>query len=137
MGGRGAAIFVIEPHETFVGLLGGRFGPGDRAAFFHNMVEHGVAEHVRLVNLSSEVVTPGWKLPVALLWVDGDHRYEAVRRDLECWLPFLTEEAVIVFDDAQVDGPAQVIAELTSQAWKIIDQTGKTTTLARTATLLS
>ena len=63
------------------------------------MLNLGLAQTVRLVNLSSEVVAPGWTCPVSLLWVDGDHRYEGVRRDIDCWARHLAPGATVVLDD--------------------------------------
>ena len=111
--GSSAPIYAIEPHEEFVGPLGGRFGPQDRRAFYSNMVQSGAYANVRLINLSSEVVTPGWNLEVELLWIDGDHRYNSVHRDLYCWKKHLARNAIIVFDDAKDKnlGPASLIRE--------------------------
>ena len=64
-------VYAIEPHEHFIGELGGNFGPPDRAAFFETMLRTSCFENVRLVNLSSEIVSPGWQLPVSALWIDG------------------------------------------------------------------
>jgi hypothetical protein len=55
--GHGAAVYAVEPHEPFVGHLGGTFGPCDRPHFFTNLLRAGVAEDVRLVAVSSEVIT--------------------------------------------------------------------------------
>lgn len=112
--GRRVPVFSIEPHQTFTGVLGGKFGPADAGAFHRAMVETGCYHVVRLVSLSSEQVTPGWRSPVALLWIDGDHRYEGVRRDFESWRPHLIAGATVVFDDAAdpAIGPYRLIAEL-------------------------
>jgi len=112
--GHRVPVFTIEPHQTFTGVLGGRFGPADTGAFHRAMLETGCYHVVRLVSLSSEQVVQSWCLPVALLWIDGDHRYEGVRRDFESWRPHLIKGATVVFDDA-VDpsiGPHRLIAEL-------------------------
>ncbi len=45
-------------------------------------------------------VVRGWKRPVDVLFVDGDHTYPAVRRDAEEWLPFLKENGFILFHDS-------------------------------------
>lgn len=82
--GSGTAVFAIEPHERFVGVYGGQFGPENRRAFFETMLRFGGWENTRLINVSSEVVGVGWRLPIGLLWIDGDHRYDAVRRDSRC-----------------------------------------------------
>jgi hypothetical protein len=80
------------------------------------MLEQGCSEIVSLINLSSEGFAPHWQEPVALLWIDGDHRYPGVRRDFELWAPYLTPEAVVVFDDALDPGlgPRRLIDELTA-----------------------
>lgn len=112
--GARAPVYAIEPHETFVGALGGEFGPRDRAAFFRTMLRTGCYRNVRLVNLTSEVVASGWHLPIALLWIDGDHTYEGVRRDFDSWSPHLTADATIAFDDTDHEdlGPHRVLSEL-------------------------
>ena len=124
-------VYAIEPHEEFVGVLGGRFGPADRRAFFANLLKAGVVERVRLVNLSSEVVAPGWQLPVGLLWIDGDHRYEAVRRDFECWEPHL--RGPVAFHDAiqPTLGPARLIAELLASGFELVEHVQGTKVLRR------
>jgi len=107
-------VFAIEPHEVFTGVLGGEFGPQDRGAFFKAMLDTSCYQIVRLINLSSETVAPGWDRKVSLLWIDGDHRYEGVKRDFYCWSPHLTSDAIIAFHDSinpQL-GPRRLIAEL-------------------------
>jgi hypothetical protein len=111
--GHGAPVFAVEPHETFEGPLGGSYGPADRRAFFENLLALDVVEHVRLLNTSSEVIAPGWSRGVGLLWIDGDHAYEGVRRDLDCWHPHLLPGAVVALHDALDPdlGPSLAIAE--------------------------
>jgi predicted O-methyltransferase YrrM len=109
-------VYAIDPHEDFRGILASnfRFGPSDRTHFMQNMLRVEVTEIVRPVSLSSEYVTSSWPDAVALLWIDGDHRYKAVKRDLTCWLPHLRPDATIIFHDAtnpQI-GPLHVIEEL-------------------------
>lgn len=112
--GHRAPVFAIDPHEEFTGVLGGRFGPEDRAAFYRAMLETGCDRVVRLVNLASEVVASGFDRKVALLFVDGDHRDEAVRRDFHAWLPHLESGAFVAFDDSLDPklGPARLIGHL-------------------------
>ncbi len=130
----GAPVFAVEPHGYFVGALGGEFGPADRRAFFRTMLRTGLWDRVRLVNLSSEVIAPGWMLPVDLLWVDGDHRYEAVRRDVDVWLPHMTASARLLLDDSTNAhlGPARVVRELLdSGSFTLERQVGKVSQLMR------
>ena len=113
-GAHNAPVYTIEPHESFDGILGGKFGPSDRVHFIRNMMELDLFETIRLVNLSSEVVTPGWQQPVGLLWIDGDHRLAAVRRDVECWMPHLRPDATVILHDCHQPrlGPVHVAEQL-------------------------
>ena len=51
---------------------------------------------------------------VGLLWIDGDHSYEGVKRDFCCWSQHLTDDATVAFDDATdpTIGPCKIIDEL-------------------------
>jgi hypothetical protein len=131
--GNQAPIFAIDPHEAFTGIFGGEFGPQDRAAFYRNMLKTGSWENVRLINLSSEIVTPGWTLPVGMLWIDGDHSYEGVKRDYECWVPFLLPGAPLVLDDTihPEGGPYQLVGELEAAGWRVSERVGKVAVLRR------
>jgi len=131
--GHGARVYAVEPHEPFVGPRGGEFGAEDRAAFFRNMVRTGAYRQVRLLNTSSEVVAAGWKEPVALLWLDGDHSYEGVRRDFDAWAPHLLLGCDLVLDDVDDPklGPQRLIDELTRAGWVEITRIGQVAHLRR------
>ena len=131
--GNSPPIYAVEPHEPFVGVLGGEFGPEDRAAFFRNMVRTGAYRQVRLLNISSEVVAPGWRQPVALLWLDGDHAYEGVRRDFDAWEPHLLPGCDVVLDDANDPelGPHRLVQELIGDGWESVAQVGRLAHLRR------
>jgi predicted O-methyltransferase YrrM len=134
LNGRRPPVYAIEPHETFQGLLGGRFGPGDRAAFYRAMLETGCYEVVRLINVSSEVIAPGWTHEIGLLWIDGDHSYQGVKRDVACWLPHLAGHGLIVFDDTLDPslGPHQVITEMIqTHGFEVVRRVGSVAVLHR------
>jgi hypothetical protein len=129
-----APVFVIDPHEEFVGIYGGKFGPEDRGSFFETMLKLQLYPIIRLINLSSEWLSRTWPLPVSLLWIDGDHTFEGVKRDIDCWLPKLHDEASIVFDDAldPTVGPCRIIEQLTvDPSWTRSAAIGKTVTIVR------
>lgn len=133
---RGAAIpvYCIEPHRPFVGHYGGTFGSADRGAFYDTMCRSGAFEDVALINLSSEDVTSAWKVPVGLVFIDGDHRPAQVRRDFECWEPHVVPGGRIAFDDALDPGcgPSRVIAEiLDTRRFRIVDGVGKVVVLEK------
>ncbi|HVG57612.1 MAG TPA: class I SAM-dependent methyltransferase [Hyalangium sp.] len=69
---------------------------------------------------------------IALLFVDADHHYNAVRADLEAWMPFLTPEGVVVLHDVgSWEGPTRAAAELLSSGYRKVDQAGASLALAR------
>lgn len=112
--GKNVPVYAIDPHKSFIGVLGGVFGPQDRTAFYRAMLENSCSEIVSLINLSSENFFLSWNEPISLLWIDGDHSYEGVNRDFKCWVPHLQTKAMIAFDDATDPklGPYKLINEL-------------------------
>jgi predicted O-methyltransferase YrrM len=62
-----------------------------RAAGVEDLVEARVATSVE--------AAADWSGPVDLLYVDGWHSYDAVVADGEAWLPHLSSQGVVVFDD--------------------------------------
>jgi predicted O-methyltransferase YrrM len=71
-----------------------------------------------LRQLSSEAVRR-WREPIDFLFIDGDHAYEAVRRDWEDWTPFVAPHGYVALHDAQPSewtdhdsGPVRFVREL-------------------------
>jgi predicted O-methyltransferase YrrM len=48
--------------------------------------------------------------PIGLLYVDGDHSYEAVMADFDAWKRSMAPEGVIIFDDYNKSNPGVVKA---------------------------
>jgi predicted O-methyltransferase YrrM len=79
----------------------------------------------------SDVVSQTWRDPIDFLFIDGDHAYEAVRRDYEDWSPHVTPDGVMLFHDALVDAPwmdrgfgsARFVAELQERGdgWRLVE----------------
>ena len=107
-------VYALDPHSSFTGECGGEFGPEDRGEFFRTMLNSECYRTVRLINLSSEIVTPGWTEDVSFLWIDGDHSLEGTKRDVECWMPHLSEDAYLAFHDTTKPnlGPHTVVNQL-------------------------
>lgn len=128
----GVPVYAIDPQETFTGVMGAQFGPADRVEFLRNILRCGVAETVRVVNLTSRAAAAGWEQPVGLLWIDGDHRYESVKQDLECWQPHLAAGALVALHDS-IDpklGPQQAIREaVAAGSFEPVEVVGSTSVL--------
>ncbi|MCW8107615.1 class I SAM-dependent methyltransferase [Alteromonas ponticola] len=125
-------IFCIDPHQAFTGELGGKFGPNDRKDFFQLMLDSGAYQEVSLINLESTIPAKGWDKPIGMLFIDGDHRYGAVKEDYQNWYPHVIDGGVIAFDDSrflsgQTLGSAQFVDELIKAGAQPIETVGKIT----------
>jgi predicted O-methyltransferase YrrM len=100
---------VGQPHESEVlKAEGTTFGQ-----FLRNLRQAGVFDHVRPIRASSIEAASHWSEPIRLLFIDGDHSYEASRADFEAWSPFVEEEGLIAFHDVdQWAGVTRFYAEL-------------------------
>lgn len=79
-----------------------------------NMLELGLFHIVRLINLGSDSLNDRWPVPVSLLWMDGDHRYEAISHNFTHWKPSLGDGAIVVLNNAhdQNEGAGKLAAEI-------------------------
>lgn len=112
LAGGGAQVYSVDPHVDFTGPRGGRFGRHDQQELYANLARAGVGAAVSVVGLDSRQVASSWgAIGVGLLFIDGDHRYEAVRADLDAWSPHLAPDARVAFDDADYADVARLISE--------------------------
>jgi predicted O-methyltransferase YrrM len=111
--GNGSRVYAIDPHADFVGVRGHTFGPIDQAAFYQNISRLGLGQIVSAVSLPARSAARAWTTRnIALLWIDGDHRYEAVHDDYHDWAPYLMNDAMVAFHDASLKGVDRLMTEL-------------------------
>ncbi|SFM74862.1 class I SAM-dependent methyltransferase [Thermodesulforhabdus norvegica] len=121
-------IYCIDPHEEFIGYYGGKFGSQDRGSFYRTMLITRAFRDVALINMSSHDVAQAWRRPIGLLFIDGDHRYESVKRDFQYWEPHVLLGGLIVFHDATDPkcGPFRLIREIMeSGRFQHVDTVGR------------
>ena len=70
--------------------------------FLRNIDTAGVAQHVRPIRASSTEAARGWREPIRLLFIDGDHSYEASRDDFAAWSPKVEGNGLVAFHDVGV-----------------------------------
>jgi hypothetical protein len=110
--GNGAHVWAIDPWELYLGEpvdlsglgLGAGYGPtntkGTRRWAEHNVRSLGYSRSITLIQGHSRPEGQAWQgPPVGLLFVDGDHSYEAVQDDLLTWAEHMAPGGTIVFDD--------------------------------------
>jgi len=85
--------------------------------FKENIARVGVSEYVNPIMASSREAAALWEQPIRLLFIDGDHSYEASKEDFESWSPFVVPGGLIAFHDiGHWPGVTQFYAELLSNA---------------------
>jgi predicted O-methyltransferase YrrM len=107
----GGRVYAIDPHCR------SREHPSAETLdeFLGNLARNGLADIVEPLVMTSEAAAAHIEGPVELLFIDGDHSYEAVRRDAELWLPRLIEGGTVMFHDvatAAYSGPRRVVREM-------------------------
>jgi len=107
----GHRVYAIDPHRR------SREYPDAETEeeFRANLARNGLTAVVEPLIMTSEEAMARVAGPVELLFIDGDHSYEAVRRDAELWLPRLIEGATVMFHDvatAAYSGPRRVVREM-------------------------
>ena len=87
-----------------------------------------VAQIVTLIKDFSQNIVTSWQAPIELLFIDGDHEYESVKRDFYDWYPHIITNGVVAFHDTchdQLPGPHRLVQELKGtkllNSWILID----------------
>jgi predicted O-methyltransferase YrrM len=80
--------------------------------FKKNIFSFGVSDYVIPLVMSSEEANKSWQRPIKLLWIDGSHEYEDVKKDFLIWQEYLVEGGLIAFHDTFFwPGPKKVVDE--------------------------
>ncbi len=80
--------------------------------FMQNIRQAGLDKMVCPVASSSTEAAAAWSGPVRLLFVDGEHTYDAVKSDFNAWSRFIVSEGLVVFHDILWQGVQQFYEEL-------------------------
>lgn len=102
-------------------------GADDHAAFHANLAAAGVADRVRHVRLPSAAALGEVTGPIALLYVDGAHRFAPARADLARWGARVAPGGVMLVHDAfsSVGVTLALLRECVGQGgWRYAGRTG-------------
>lgn len=107
-GGQFESIEIVETGTTL-----NRFRENIRSAGVEWFIRNMTGESV-------DIATKFWTGSIRLLFIDGDHSYEASKADFEAWFPFVVNDGVICFHDVDAwPGVTQFYKELmTYGVWK-------------------
>jgi hypothetical protein len=107
-------IVAIDPH-TGPSITDPKVAPGSSTfeEFVTALRTAKLQDHVEIHRAFSRDAAKGWKRPIRLLWVDGDHTYQGVSKDFELFSPFLSNGAIVAMHDAlhAYEGPIRVFVE--------------------------
>jgi predicted O-methyltransferase YrrM len=81
--------------------------------FSESLRSAGVDSWVEVHRACSRDVAQGWKRPIRLLWIDGDHTYAGAKADFDGFAPFVANGGIVAFHDALhgFEGPIRVFVE--------------------------
>lgn len=116
-------VFAIDPWENYKGVFGGEFSPIDYDKFINNVCKTGVYHKVFPIKKKSDEVE--WNLPISILFIDGAHDYQSVKKDFLKWSKFVNVGGFIIFHDvSDNNGPGKVVKEfiIDNKKYKIINK---------------
>jgi predicted O-methyltransferase YrrM len=67
--------------------------------FQANLQRQGLEDYMVPIIASSVEAGERWDTPIRLLFIDGDHSYDASKKDFEVWSPFVVPHGLIGFHD--------------------------------------
>lgn len=67
--------------------------------FQANLDRMGVADHVQPIRSHSADAARTWTEPIRLLFIDGDHSYDGVARDVSLWSQFVVHGGIVALHD--------------------------------------
>ncbi len=83
--------------------------------FQENVRAAGLEEWVEARRAGSLEAVKNWKGPIRLLFIDGDHSYEASRADFDAWTPHLVSGGVVALHDVGAwEGVTRFFGEVAS-----------------------
>ena len=95
----GGVVYCVD---TWMGEVNGGVESGPPAMLGEvgrNIVAAGVASSIRLIPALTVDAAAWWTGPIDFLWIDADHTYDAVRADLEAWVPHVRIGGLFAGDD--------------------------------------
>lgn len=90
-------LFAIDPHEP---TSWNDFQSIDTFEIIKsNLATLQVTNQVEIIRMTSEETAKGWTRQIDMIFIDGDHSYEGIKRDWELFVPYLTDFGVVIFHD--------------------------------------
>lgn len=111
-------IISIDPYLTSVDEPNGKY-----ETFVSNLKANGIFEKITHIKEKSQVAGVKFSEPIEFIFVDGFHKYEAVKQDFELYFPKIIENGFMAIHDVfYFQGPTDLVMELAqNNLVKIVD----------------
>jgi len=111
--GKNIKVYAIDPHT---GELHHKRRYGDNIwtfdEFKDNIINSGVSDVIEPIVSTSKKAALMINEAVEFIFIDGDHSYELVKKDFECWFPKVIEGGIMAFHDTNGRyGPTRLVHE--------------------------
>lgn len=133
----GGTLYLVDPYPP-----GRILGINMRQLVARRSVNHRDGATVRWVRKFSSEAAQAWDAPIDFLFIDADHRYEAVRRDWEDWSRFVVSGGHVALHDARLfeggwttpeSGPVRLVPSIaTLPGWRLVEYADSTVVFRRT-----
>jgi predicted O-methyltransferase YrrM len=123
--GYGAPVFAVDAWSKEVSAWRNRvlerLPSATYREFLDQLTRAGVKDQVTPLRSMTTLAAEMWAdmeggQSVGLLYIDGDHHFEAVMADFRAWRAHLADNALIVFDDYDTDTNPGVLAAVSALA---------------------
>lgn len=97
--GHGVPVYAIDPH-TGSPEHRQQYGAIETVAQFTRNLRRASVDTIVVPRvMTSEAAARAFTEPVELIFIDGAHEYESIKRDFELWFPKVIEGGVMAFHD--------------------------------------
>lgn len=94
-------LYAIDPHEPTAWNDTAAVDTHDE--MLRNLRASDVDDCVTIIRTYSSDASAGWTRPIDLLFIDGDHSHEGVKRDWDLFSPHVRDFGLVVFHDTLWD----------------------------------
>ena len=98
-------VYAIDPRDP--GPTHTHYGDVDRFYWMSNVLELGLAEKIRPINLPSLDVVQVWSQDIGLLFIDGDH--DDAEDDLDHWLTWVLDGGLVAMHDINFESVQEAV----------------------------
>jgi len=117
-------VYSIDPHEAYTDN-GVEFGPSDCQEFMANISRLDLGGNVKVFNWNSQPLVFAFKERFSdVLFIDGKHDIDSVRKDFKLWRFKVKRDGFILFHDAHLESVQTVIKEAKQLGYQTVQKVG-------------